>query len=177
MQLIYHNFLIIDDSETDIENVFTLLSNKYSILYYTFKIKSEDEIYEKLKDILTYNIKYVHFKVNAPNITIDSDMRDYLCEQYNIVDIKVTYNVLIDEYGEGNLDDVIQDTTNVNDLFETLNIQFDEFYKHNTADDYDKLEILVMLLNMLFEDTDITDENRENTLNIVKKYMLKHDTK
>lgn len=173
---LFNNFLIIDDNAINLDSKLKVLQNSKSIQYYTFNISSEDEIYNKLNDLDNDNIKYVTFKVIAPNIVIDNELKIKLQEKFNIINIHINYELKLDEFSSDGIDIKPKESiTTLENILTKYNITMDEFLENNTEDSYEKVEILYTLLDLMFKDVNLPEEDSQKIIETVNKYYLKHD--
>jgi predicted phosphodiesterase len=171
----YNNFLILDDSKIDVDDRIRILQNKDSVQYYTFNIKTDSDVKNCLSTINHDNLKYVNFKILSPNITISDQLKSQLCDTYNIVSIQLEYDLGLSSFDHTETEntDVNNTTSNIYSILNDLGIELTEFIEHNSMDDVEKIEVLYSLLDLMFEDLDIDENNREEIIRTINKYYLK----
>lgn len=160
---LYNNFLIIDGNELNI------LQNKYSIQYFTFHINSSDHIYTQLSTINKENLKFIKFTIHNPVVEIDENLRIEIIQKYKCLDLIIDYDI---DIGYNNVDhDSANIESNVITILNKLNINIDEFKTVTTDTDIEKIEVLFSLLNIMFESRNTKDIDKQNVINIIKKYI------
>jgi DNA repair exonuclease SbcCD nuclease subunit len=164
----YNKFLIIDHDKNSFKDKFIIIENKYSVQYKTFHIWKEDHLYSHCSTINKDNYTFVKFIIHDPSIKIDNNLREHLQKEYNILDIIIDYS--IEEIIKINT--TATDNTSLSDLCDKLNISIDEFIIDNTSKETEKFEILLSLLNIMFENRNTSSIDIENVTNTVKKYLL-----
>lgn len=171
----YNNFLILDDSKIDVDDRIRILQNKDSVQYYTFNIKTDSDVKNCLSTINHDNLKYVNFKILSPNITISDQLKSQLCDTYNIVSIQLEYDLGLSSFDHTETEntDVNNTTSNIYSILNDLGIELTEFIEHNSMDDVEKIEVLYSLLDLMFEDLDIDENNREEIIRTINKHYLK----
>jgi DNA repair exonuclease SbcCD nuclease subunit len=164
----HNKFLIINNTETNFKDKFLIIENKYSVQYKTLHIWKEDQLYGSCANINKDNYTFVKFIIHDPSIKIDNNLKDHLQKKYNILDIIIDYS--INEIIK--IDTNLTDSTSLSDLCNKLNISIDEFITNDTDKVNEKLEILLSLLNIMFENRNTSPLDIENVTSTVKKYLL-----
>ncbi len=172
----FNNFLIVDDEADNINDKLKIIQNGYSIQYYTFKIKSEQEIYDHLNTLNTDNVKYVTFKAIAPNINIDNELRLKLQKKFNIININMVQELSMTTFDPKNIDvENPDDISDIHSILDKYGITISEFLEHNSIEAFEKTEILYTLLEIMFEDIGLEQDDRDKIVKTVNKHYLIYD--
>ena len=157
---LYNNFLIIDNNDLKI------IQNKYSIQYYTFNIYTKEDI-DKYCDTLTKeNISYIKFIIHSSSIVISDEYKEYLNNNYLIEEIHIEYelNSLMNLAVQCDND---IDNVSLDDICKELNLDVKEFINISN----EKLEILLVLLKLMFNDRETSKNDSDKVLEVIKKYV------
>jgi hypothetical protein len=165
---LYNYFMIVDDQEDDIENIFDVFKNNFSVQYHTFHIHKESHIYELCNNLNKENYSFVNFIIHDPTVVIDSNFKNTLQTQFNVVDVFIEYDLkpIL------NKSDASVDSTSLTDLCEKLNIKTTDFMDDKSTHQSEKMVILFSLLNVMFEKRSTSSTDIDKVISVIKKHML-----
>jgi len=157
-----NNFLLIE------KNNIKILQNKYSIKYYTFHIWKDSDVYHNIAKLNINNHSYVKFIIHDPSVVIDNTFKEELYKDYSIGEIQIEYelNSLL-KLAKNNND--MDSTLSIDDICEKFDITLDEFIDTNNSE---KMEVLMTLLMVMFENRNTSTIDVENVISVVKKYLI-----
>ena len=145
------------------------LKNKYSIRYYTFHIWKDSDIYLNINKLNKENLSYIKFVIHNPEIVLDNNFKRELFNYCLIGDIQIEYELSSVLNLVKNNQNVLDSTISLDSICEKFNITLNEFIKDNNNE---KIEILLSLMNSMFENRNTSTLNAANVINTVKKYLL-----
>jgi predicted phosphodiesterase len=149
-------------------NYIKFLKNKYSIHYYTFHIWKDRDIYLNMNKLNKKNLSYIKFVIHNPEVVLDNNFKKELYEHYSIGDIQIEYELSSLLNLVKNNNDILDSTISLDSICEKFDIHINEFIKNNN----EKIEILLSLLNSMFENRNTSTLNVTNVIKTVKKYLL-----
>lgn len=157
-----NNFLLIEN------NNIKILQNKYSIKYYTFHVWKNGDIYYNLTKLCKNNYSYIKFIIHDPTIVIDNQLKEELFNSYSIGEIQIEYE-LNSLLKLANTDNITDSTLSMDNLCNKFDITLDEFI---TSKDNEKMEVLMVLLAIMFENRNTSAIDVDNVISTVKKYLI-----
>ena len=157
-----NNFLLIE------KNDIKLLQNKYSIKYYTFHVWKDSDIYYNLTKLNSSNYSYVKFIIHDPSVIIDNNFKEEMYKDYSIGEIQIEYelNSLLKLVKN---DNVIDSKISLDEICKKFDITLNEFVDNDNSE---KMEVLMTLLMIMFENRDTSAIDVENVISTVKKYLI-----
>jgi predicted phosphodiesterase len=157
-----NNFLLIKNDEIKI------LQNKYSIKYHTFHVWKDADIYHNLTKLNVDNYYYVKFIIHDPSVVIDSNFKEELYNSYSIGDVQIEYE-LNSLLKLAKKHDITDSTLSIDNICDKFNISLDEFID---TDNSEKMEVLITLLMIMFENRNTSPIDVDTVINSVKRYLI-----